>query len=91
MAEDQPEGPAGVKPDADAWDTTFSGPAVLINQFLISEQHGVVRIGTAERDGLGKLHFRGAVALSLPNARELAKVLSQIIENAERGAGPTHE
>lgn len=65
----------------------FSRPAVLADRVLVSERGGVVRIAVAETALDGSLHFRGAVAVSLSFAAELADILGELVKNARARDG----
>ena len=61
----------------------FSGPAVLADRVAVTEQEGIFRVSVAEMDLNGAPQFRGAVALSTENARQLRDILTKILENVD--------
>lgn len=62
--------------------TAFDGPAVHADRLVVTEHGGIVRLAVMESVFGGGIAFRGAVALSLKSAEELAGMLSQTVKNA---------
>lgn len=62
--------------------TAFDGPAVHADRLVVTENGGIVRIAVMESTFGGGIEFRGAVALSLKSAEDLAGMLTEIIKNA---------
>ncbi|MDQ7262282.1 hypothetical protein NM680_10800 [Paracoccus sp. PS-1] len=65
----------------------FEGPAVYADRVLVSERGGVVRISVAETNLGGDLHFRGAIAVTMEFADELAQILAAVVNKAKADHG----
>lgn len=61
----------------------FSQPAVAVDNVLVTEREGVVRISVLERGMQGEVYFRGAAAMSLAMAGRLSGILANIVQNAK--------
>lgn len=62
----------------------FAGPANLVDQIAVLEKDNIIRIAVAESTLSGPSVFRGAVAMSLNNAKSLRDMLTNIIRKAEQ-------